>query len=221
MKHIHFKEIDSTQAKAREIASEHDTFLITAQKQLLGRGRRDNKWDNLNNSISMSFKITPSGKPTLLALEIAVLICNYFADDSLSLKWPNDIYNSEGKKVAGILVTKENDHYIVGAGINIGPDRNSHINNYGYINDAVQLSIDDYRNIPAQLFEYINTNRLIDNEIISEWIRLCFHLGQKCEVVDGDEVKAGKFQGIGEYGEALIENNGVLEKAYTGSLHLK
>ncbi|WP_412473883.1 biotin--[acetyl-CoA-carboxylase] ligase [Halobacteriovorax sp. YZS-1-1] len=220
MKHLHFKELPSTQLKAIELIEEHNSILISAQKQTQGRGRRDNSWEDLENSLAFSFNISPTGKPTLLALEIAITLANYFDEDNLSLKWPNDIYNEKGKKVIGILVNKEGDDYIIGIGINYGPVTKSTHNNYGQLKSGHLLNEEEYKTLPEQIYKYICENRLNDHDIISKWSRLSFHINQKCKVIDGDEIITGTFEGIGEYGEALIKNGDKIEKAYTGSLLL-
>ncbi len=218
MKHIHFKEIDSTQTKATELAKENNEVLVTAQKQIKGRGRRDNQWLDLDNSLAMSMKLVPGDKPTLLALEVAVLLAEYFHKDDLVLKWPNDIYNRQGQKVAGILVTKNDENYIVGIGINFGPDDNIKDKKFGQLESGYALSPKEYESIPKDIYQYIKSRRLNDSQIITKWNDRCFHLNQNCKIIDDNEILEGLFKGIGQFGEALIEMEGKVEKAYTGSL---
>lgn len=218
MKHLHFKEIPSTQLKAIEMVKETKNLLISAQKQTQGRGRRDNKWEDLDNSLAFSFDIKPTGKPTLLALEIAVLLANFFKEDDLSLKWPNDIYNNKGQKIIGILVNKESDDFIVGIGINYGPVKHLKNSKFGQLSTGHKLEDDDYRNLPLKIYNYIQSSRIDDQTIIKQWNNKSFHLNQECKIIDGNDICRGKFIGIGEYGEALIESQGKVEKAYTGSL---
>ncbi|EPZ51787.1 biotin-(acetyl-CoA-carboxylase) ligase [Bacteriovorax sp. BAL6_X] len=218
MKHLHFEEIPSTQSIAIEEAHNYDQLLVSAKSQTSARGRRHNKWEDLQHSLCFSCKLKPQGKPTLLALEVAVILSNYFNDHKLLLKWPNDIFNEDSQKIMGILVNKDDDNYIVGIGINYGGLPHE---KYGVLKPGKELKDIDFKEIPLEIYSYILNNRLTEEEIINQWNKRCYHLNKEVKIIDEDSVIEGTFKGIGSFGEALIEVREQIEKAYTGSLIIK
>ncbi|WP_412463080.1 biotin--[acetyl-CoA-carboxylase] ligase [Halobacteriovorax sp. RT-2-6] len=218
MKHLHFKEIPSTQTIAIEEARNYDQLLISATVQTEARGRRHNKWEDLQDSLCFSCKLEAGQKPTLLALEVAVILSNYFKEHKLLLKWPNDIFNENSQKIMGILVNKDDDNYIVGIGINYGGVPHE---TYGVLKEGTKLSENDFESIPLDIYNYLLGNRLTEEEIIKQWNDRCYHLNKEVEIIDEDSIIKGIFRGIGNFGEALIETQDKIEKAYTGSLVIK
>ncbi|MFG1504923.1 biotin--[acetyl-CoA-carboxylase] ligase [Halobacteriovorax sp. ZH5_bin.2] len=218
MKHLHFEEIPSTQTIAIEEAHHYDQLLVSAKLQTSARGRRLNKWEDLQDSLCFSCKLEAQEKPTLLALEVAVMLSNYFNEHKLLLKWPNDIFNVDSQKIMGILVNKDDDNYIVGIGINYGGLPHE---TYGVLKPGNKLRDIDYKELPLKIYDYFLNNRLTEEETINQWNERCYHLNKEVKIVDEDSVIEGIFKGIGSFGEALIEVQGKIEKAYTGSLIIK
>ncbi|MFJ4376585.1 bifunctional biotin--[acetyl-CoA-carboxylase] ligase/biotin operon repressor BirA [Pseudomonas japonica] len=125
-------EIDSTNAEAlRLIASGRGApFLVLAERQSAGRGRRGRAWlspfaQNLYYSLvlrveggmrqleGLSLVVGLAVRQTLLSLGVA----------GAGLKWPNDVL-VENRKVAGILLELVGDpadvcHVVLGIGINV------------------------------------------------------------------------------------------------------
>lgn len=231
MKHIHFKEIPSTQDYLiNECPYMDEDFLISTSKQTKGRGRGANSWDSHQNALAFSFSMNANDDITFTPLEIAVLLIEYFQqnneydlNDSLHTKWPNDILNSSRQKIGGILIQIFQNKAIVGIGLNYGQVVN--ITDYQKQKMATltnkSLNEMDYKDIPEQVFNYISNNRKSKNEIVHRWNELCLHLNSEVEIIDGDNQIKGKFLGIGNYGEALVEVEGQQEKVYTGSLYIK
>lgn len=132
-KRYHFKEIDSTNKKAKEIAEGgcEEYTLITADAQQAGVGRRGRTWSSEEGSgIYMSMILRPdirtesASQVTLIAaLAVAKAIVQKVSDTQVGIKWPNDIVIGK-KKVCGILTElslkqTEIDYLVVGIGINV------------------------------------------------------------------------------------------------------
>ena len=219
MEHLHFNEIASTQSHLIELLNQgSDTKLVSAKEQTSGRGRSSNTWDSYENSLAFSFIAESATTPTLTSLEIGVLICKFAKNSQLSLKWPNDIINSEGQKCGGILIQLINNIPVIGIGLNWGISK--HNDSYktpkgNIFNEAI--SEDDYKNIPGDIYKYITNNRLTDSEIITEWNLLCSHKDKQVSIIDTSEAK-GIFKKIGPFGEAYLDINGNIQKFYAGSL---
>ena len=103
--------------------------LVVAEEQTGGRGRKGRSWEsaagaNLTFSLVLRPALPPREAP-LLCLAAAVAVAEVLG---LRLKWPNDVLDHEGRKVAGILaeVHAEVDwlHFIVlGVGLNVNQER--------------------------------------------------------------------------------------------------
>jgi len=131
----HFMEIDSTNARAKEMAwnGSAEGTVVIAEKQTKGRGRRGRDWFSpVAGGIYCSLIFRPDFPPeegpkiTFLSAVAAAEALGRFISSGLTIKWPNDILFN-GKKVAGILteMTSEMDtigYAVVGIGINVNTD---------------------------------------------------------------------------------------------------
>lgn len=106
------------------------TLVITAD-QTAGRGQRGNNWEALpGQNITMSVILKPDflKVTSQFSLNIAISLGVYeflskYAVDSLSIKWPNDVYVGN-RKMGGILIENSLSgsrisYSIIGIGLNI------------------------------------------------------------------------------------------------------
>ena len=129
--HIH-DSIDSTNAQAlREVAAGTQApFVVTAESQTAGRGRRGRAWVSpfaQNLYFSLVLRID-GGMRQLegLSLVVGLAVMRALHDTGVvdaGLKWPNDILVGQ-KKLAGILLELVGDpadvcHVVLGIGINV------------------------------------------------------------------------------------------------------
>ncbi len=234
MYHSHFNSIHSTQIYLRdnlvELKGHHQDILITASEQTLGIGRKGSHWDSYDNSIAMSFTLKPNPVPTLTPIEIGILACEYLKKDfgvSIHLKWPNDLLTSEGKKCGGILAQYiDNETVIAGLGLNLGslpteeaPGHYKH--GLGNVAKSLELSLEDKKTIPLKLYEYILKNRITSaQEMQTRFHTTCLHIGNIVDIDDDGFNYEGKFMGIGQNGEALVEIEGVTKAFLSSSLKI-
>jgi BirA family biotin operon repressor/biotin-[acetyl-CoA-carboxylase] ligase len=128
----YFKEVDSTNMKAKELAEggAGEGTVVIAESQTAGRGRRGREWfSSSGNGIYATLILRPAMPPigapriTLMtAVAVAEAILSLVQLD-LKIKWPNDIL-IKGRKLAGILteITTEMDavnYIVVGLGLNV------------------------------------------------------------------------------------------------------
>lgn len=225
--HEHFEKLDSTQTYLIEKvrAKQADQFhLVSANFQSQGKGRGINSWDSYSNSLAFSFTLTPSLTPTLTPLEIAVQIGQFCKDVNLKLKWPNDILTESGEKCGGILIQMIDDIVVVGVGLNWGESDNSLSNGYQTKKGIIYpkaISLEESKILPLEIYDFILNYRLTNDNIISEWNNMCFHLNKEVSIIDNDESTNGVFKKIGSYGEAYIDQNDEIKKVFTGSLIIK
>ena len=116
--------IGSTQDRARELASAgHGLIVVVADQQTAGHGRADRTWHSAPGAALLAswlFRPAPA-EPALFALLAGVAVARAlrsFAVADAGLKWPNDVWLSNGK-VAGCLAHGTGTDCVIGIGINV------------------------------------------------------------------------------------------------------
>lgn len=124
-------EIGSTNDRVRELLSVPDGrgVAVIAERQSAGRGRRGRSWvspagRNLTLSVGLQTELD-AGRAGLLGIASALAVCDAcrpYAE--LAIKWPNDVVDAVGRKVAGLLIETTLDgtrlaSVIIGIGINV------------------------------------------------------------------------------------------------------
>lgn len=227
MKHIHLASCDSTQTYLKELISSGvaGDYLVSCDVQENGIGQRSNTWDSYKNSLCFSFTAKENEILNLTSLEMGVLICSFFKttfNTNLKLKWPNDIMNTEGEKVGGIIINKSGDQMpIVGIGLNIAGDNGEINKDYDIKAGFIFKSFNHYskEDLSHLIFNFIHTHRLKAQSTVEKWNSYCMHLNQSVTIIDDDKVQ-GTFIGIGEYGQAIIKNKINTLEFYNGSLRI-
>lgn len=228
IKHFHFEECQSTQSSLKEYLENHpdsNDILFSALYQSLGRGRQGNGWESLENSLAMSFKLIPNEVMTLTSLELGILICKYFNEYKLKLKWPNDILTDERLKCGGILCQGYNQEILVGIGLNLGKSEEIKPNSefkFGRscIDQSLLLTSDEIKVHCEKLYSFIIHNRLASSQVREQWSSYSIHLNKSVTIKDQKFHESGIFIGIGENGEALLNQKGQVKKIFAGSLFL-
>jgi BirA family biotin operon repressor/biotin-[acetyl-CoA-carboxylase] ligase len=117
---VHLRRTDSTNERARELASRgapHGT-LVTALEQSAGRGRQGRTW-SAPPGRALLCSLLLRDPPRLLPLAAGVAVASVVGSEA-KIKWPNDVL-LEGLKVAGILVEgrPQERWAVVGIGLNV------------------------------------------------------------------------------------------------------
>jgi len=117
---LHLREVDSTNRRARELASAgapHGT-LVTATAQTAGRGRQGRRW-SAPPGRALVLSLVLREAPALLPLAAAAAVAELAGEDAL-VKWPNDVL-VDGRKVAGILAEgrPQEGWAVLGIGVNV------------------------------------------------------------------------------------------------------
>lgn len=143
-------EIDSTNTELmrRARAGQHEPTLLVAERQTAGRGRMGRVWDggdlgDAGELPSLMFSLgLPLAPRDWSGLSLAVGVCVAESlDPAVRLKWPNDLWLADDRKLAGILVETASlplstgaegaagadlavaRYVVIGIGINIAPQR--------------------------------------------------------------------------------------------------
>jgi BirA family biotin operon repressor/biotin-[acetyl-CoA-carboxylase] ligase len=120
--HVHHRVTDSTNARARELAAAgapHGT-LVTADSQTAGRGRQGRSWTAAPGDALLMSLLVRRVDP-LLPLAAAVAVCDSLAPVDAAIKWPNDVWLADRRKVAGILLEgrPQEGWAVIGIGLNV------------------------------------------------------------------------------------------------------
>ena len=123
------RELESTQTYCLERAEDiHGVWVVLAENQMQGMGRKGSKWISSCGSLTFSMCIEN------VFLEDSALLAAHCIKEALersevrnlSIKWPNDLcidWNGEEKKVCGVIVntvhTATGTASIIGVGLNI------------------------------------------------------------------------------------------------------
>jgi len=134
---LHFKSVDSTMEKARELlrGSPVDRFIVMADEQTAGRGRIEGRrWEGATGASLLMTLCLRGGFSTVEALSLrmglAVLeALSEVAPFRLNIKWPNDIMglctrsNGGGYlKLGGLLCETTDGWLLAGIGLNLKPE---------------------------------------------------------------------------------------------------
>jgi BirA family transcriptional regulator, biotin operon repressor / biotin---[acetyl-CoA-carboxylase] ligase len=126
--HRHYRQTDSTNTRARELAAAgapHGT-VVTAAEQTAGRGRQGRTWTAPPGSALLYSAVVRPLEPRHSVLPLAVPLAVCETAEQLrpgiecKVKWPNDIH-LDGRKVAGILIeARPQDGWaVLGIGLNL------------------------------------------------------------------------------------------------------
>ena len=225
--------LDSTNAEAlREISGGAQApFVILAEQQSAGRGRRGRKWispfaENIYYSLVLRID---GGMRQLEGLSLIVGLAvlsslREFGSCDAGLKWPNDVLVGN-KKIAGILLELVGDpadvcHVVIGIGINV--------------NMMVASDVDQsWTSLRLEAGQAINRNELIvalgrklqgylirhEDEgfaaIQAEWESNHLWQGREVTLIAGTHTVDGVVAGVDQQG-ALRLNVAGQEKAFSG-----
>ena len=207
--HFHLNECPSTQTLLKEKWDEatKSPILVSTDHQTQGIGRQGKVWKSCEQALAMSFTLEPNSILTLTSLEIGILICRFFKDHALKLKWPNDLI-LDGQKVGGILCQNTKNTIFVGLGLNLYQSSPLTLQDSFYqagslFKEPIEIQIEK---LSLDIYHYILENRLKPIEVKSLWEERCDHLNTEVQIFDEQLKFNGIFKGIGPHGEALIGN---------------
>ena len=201
--------IDSTNDECKRISSNKDILVVTADRQTKGKGRKGKKWHSPEGNISLSIAFADTGFDMPISIATGILVRDALTEvfnlSSIKLKWPNDLVY-EKKKIGGILVEKEvfanYTKAIVGIGINLELDKKESW--WGDLKDLNGKNLrDKIINRILMKFEILLKNGLDDWK--SLWHQSCIHNDAIISVARNNETIKGKYLGINDAGELLLE----------------
>lgn len=218
IRHIHVRECDTTQDLIKEqlsLSKSDEKLLVSCDVQNAGRGRNTNQWLSLPGTLCFSMTIEPHSEMSYTALEMSLLVTEFFEGSKLELKWPNDIYNVQKKKCCGILVQSFQGRMVAGIGLNLWCEHEE----FGGVYSSPFLF--DRKAWCHEIASFIYSHRYTSTEMLrGSWEARCSHMGSKVRLIEGNTIEEGFFQGLGPHGEAIIFNESGEKHFYNGSLRV-
>ncbi|AIB38897.1 MULTISPECIES: bifunctional biotin--[acetyl-CoA-carboxylase] ligase/biotin operon repressor BirA [Pseudomonas] len=231
---IHISDsIDSTNAEALRLvgAGCEAPFLVLAEQQTAGRGRRGRKWVSpfaQNVYYSLVLRIE-SGLRQLegLSLVVGLAVMQALRESGVqgaALKWPNDVLVGQ-KKIAGILLELVGDpadicHVVLGIGINVNMQRADDVDQQ-WTSLQLQTGSPVDRNalvarLGLQLQDYLERHRLGGFIALQEeWEQNHAWQGRPVSLIAGVHQIDGVVLGVDHQGALRLSVDGV-EKIYSG-----
>jgi BirA family biotin operon repressor/biotin-[acetyl-CoA-carboxylase] ligase len=197
-------------------------FVVVAKKQMSGRGRMQRTWFSKEGaSICMSVCADMHGVSSdLLAsatVRVGIEVCKTLSEickKPLFLKWPNDIYTQDGRKIAGMLaeLAQAGNGYNIVFGIGINYDFSDVLEIPSEISDKVadirsilktDKSIANIISVATKAI--VNALSQKDLSSLSEFEKFDWLFNKNVDVVVGAENFSGVAQGINEFGNLLVQ----------------
>ena len=225
--------LDSTNAEALRAVDRGVTapFVILAERQTAGRGRRGRKWvspfaENIYYSLVLRMD---GGMRQLegLSLVVGLAVLSALRAVGVSdagLKWPNDVLVSN-KKIAGILLELVGDpadvcHVVLGIGINVNMRVASEVDQ-AWTSVFLESGVATNRNelvskLSDSLRMYLKRHEVSGfSAIQSEWEQNHLWQGREVSLIAGVHQVNGTVMGIDRQGALRMSVNGE-EKVFSG-----
>lgn len=228
-----FDSVDSTNAEALRAVERGvpAPFLVLAERQTAGRGRRGRKWASPfaeNVYYSLVLRID-GGMRQLEGLSLVVGLAvmqtlREFGIADAGLKWPNDVLVGR-KKIAGILLELVGDpadvcHVVLGVGINVNMQKTDEVDQQwtsvrlesGKQVDRNQL----VARLSMMLKAYLERHQAQGfSSIQEEWEQNHLWQGSAVSLIAGVNKIDGVVMGIDQQGALRLKVDGV-ERVYSG-----
>jgi len=234
-----YEALDSTNAEAGRllVGGAEAPFLVLAERQTAGRGRRGRVWVSpFGENLYLSLAVRVQGgarqlEGLSLVVGLAVLqALRAFGIDRAGLKWPNDVL-VKGRKIAGILLEMTGDpadlcHVVIGIGINVNMEVDQSIDQPWTSLRLELMGLVDRNDLACELSKQLNAylRRHADLGFTSlqvEWESN--HLWQGAEVVliAGAQRVEGVVLGIDPVGALRLSVDGSEQRYSGGELSLR
>jgi len=206
--------------------------MIIAGEQFAGRGRNARQWSSPAGKgiYATTLLPMPASELPLLPLQMANIVASYlrevFAIDA-RLKWPNDVL-AGGRKIAGILIearmNEERAFVLIGTGINVESVQDDLRPNATSIADVSPRDFHGIDVATEAFIEHVDQRlgrRLERDAVLDEWRSYSIHeAGDRIQCIVGERNLEGTWDGIDEYGRALLRSGAETIAVSAGDLIL-
>lgn len=242
---LRFESVESTNVTAVQYALDgaDEGTVIVADQQQGGRGRMKRVWSSPLGGLWFSIILRPKIDPehvaqvTMVAgIAVATVLRKLYENDSISIKWPNDLL-FRNKKVCGILsemqlnIEGNVDYVVVGIGINVNVD----YDDFPTELKGTAASLNEIFNKKITCSEVLHKILIEFNDVYEKWIstglnvvlqswgKMNCTIGEKVLVKDDDKVIfSGIAKAIDEKGAIIVVNSdGLMRKFDFGEISIR
>ena len=193
-----------------------------ALEQTSGRGRMKRRWHSLGNaslSLTVARRIAREASfAESFTVRVGCALCGRLNDlcgGNLKLKWPNDIYSRDGKKISGMLSELKilpGGNYIVLAGIGINVDFSSLGESdipreiraiYGDLKSNTE-HVPPMAALAAAVISSVIDAEILVPDICAYFKKHDWLLGRQVRLREGDAIIEGIAGGVNELGNLLV-----------------
>ncbi len=219
-----FKYLSLSSTNSEAFAKLHEgesfPFVVIADQQTSGRGRKKRDWYSPKGGLWFSIALGNVKRELLncLSLKTAAIVLkslHEFTSLNPLIKLPNDLIVNE-KKICGILIEIKGENVVVGIGIN------TNILEFPYhlSRTATSVLIETGKTIDNGLLANVIAGRVLqfveskecDESLLDEVETLLYGIGRVATVLIGNKKIKGKFIGITRSLDVILESpSGVLE----------
>ncbi|PRR80758.1 biotin--[acetyl-CoA-carboxylase] ligase [Clostridium vincentii] len=228
---IHFDTIDSTNKKAKDLASKGaaDGTIIISEIQESASGRFKRVWSSPKGGIWFSMILRPNIVPTectkVTQITAAAIYKSFLKFGlNVNIKWPNDIVLND-KKLCGILTElkcdlETVDYLVVGIGLNVNIE--SFDEDISTIATSLKIEFNKEFNRIEIISSFLNTfeelyNQFVSNGDISETISICRNhsnlFGKKAKLITCNNEEEVTCLRLSDEGNLIVNDSHGNEKA--------
>ncbi|QQE88344.1 bifunctional biotin--[acetyl-CoA-carboxylase] ligase/biotin operon repressor BirA [Azotobacter chroococcum] len=228
-----YETLDSTNTEAARLltAGVEPPFLVLAERQTAGRGRRGRVWQSpfgVNVYLSLVIRVQKGARQLEgLSLVVGLAVMQALRASGLGeagLKWPNDIL-VQGKKIAGVLLELTGDpadvcDVVVGVGVNVNMESESGIEQ-PWTSMRLELQhLIDRNDLVCALSRYLHGYLARHAELgfaafQDEWESSHLWQGREVVLIAGTQRIEGLVLGVDHVGALRLSVNG-MEQRYSG-----
>ncbi|EAQ78771.1 biotin--[acetyl-CoA-carboxylase] ligase [Blastopirellula marina] len=210
-------------------------YVIVAQRQTAGRGRGDNAWHATDGALTFTAVFDQASlliplqrwpqASLMTAVAVAEALETLVPDESIFVKWPNDIY-CRGRKLCGILLERTDSPrpmLHLGIGVNVN---NSLAAAPQEVQDRaislVEMSHQDFflPDVLLAILQRMQANfALCERSLVplaDAWRSRCLLWGRKVEIQSGEQTIAGICGGIDDSGALLVDSPAGVRRILAG-----
>lgn len=219
MLNIKLCKVDSTSKFLANFLQHYKSLMpvsCVSKQQTDGYGQYGRRWESDLGSLTFTLAIPLHDKTVkpwfsfLIACAIRDFLTKY-TRQFFTVKWPNDIYNSDGKICGCIIEIVKN--YNGERFLSIGVGINTVLLNqkFGYKASFVELNCPDI--FLKELTQFLADESLLKKTVFDQYLKSLpevdfFKMGQRVIVYDCDLVLRGVYLGLNQDGFPLIEIEG-------------
>lgn len=231
-----YPRLRSTNDYAADLRKRGDLFapaVVLTGHQIAGRGRGRNTWWSGAGSLTVTFvlpideQVAPHQLPLLAGLAARNAAAELIGDDTIALKWPNDLLH-DGKKLGGLLCERILKADLIGLGLNVNIAAKSlprklceRVTSLNWIDHKMHDMTDVLIALATHLHRTISRggDRLFA-EALREYDAYHALRGKTVSILagNGEPPLKGRVEGLDEMGRLLLRSRSTLHHVISGQV---